>query len=138
MPPHGGKEPSASSAKARTRSGCWNCRRRKKKCMMLGFDVRLVPELITSPGDEKRPICTGCSVRGDVCERGAKLSFRQENIQLLPATHPSMRCGGRHDQNVKFKVCKVLLSRSKQINPELIDHGYHPRGHSRLLGRAGR
>ncbi|KAE9972533.1 hypothetical protein BLS_003978 [Venturia inaequalis] len=63
--------------RTRTRTGCWNCRRKRRKC------------------DERRPICSNCLLKNESCHRGLKLSFRPENLQTLPSDHPSMRppCG---------------------------------------------
>ncbi|KAK4123499.1 hypothetical protein N657DRAFT_655913 [Parathielavia appendiculata] len=59
--------------KARTRTGCWTCRRRRKKC------------------NELRPVCGNCLRKGAACEWGVRLSFRDENIRTVPQSHPSMR-----------------------------------------------
>lgn len=56
----------------RTRTGCWNCRRKRKKC------------------DEQRPSCKECSLRGVPCEWGVRLVFRPEHVESIPASHPSM------------------------------------------------
>ncbi|KAH8649133.1 hypothetical protein BX600DRAFT_110649 [Xylariales sp. PMI_506] len=50
----------------RTRSGCLNCRRKKRKC------------------DETRPACARCSRVGAVCEWGVRVSFRPMNQILSP------------------------------------------------------
>ncbi|KAK4243988.1 hypothetical protein C7999DRAFT_44289 [Corynascus novoguineensis] len=57
----------------RTRTGCWACRRRRKKC------------------NELRPICSNCSRNGEACEWGVRLSFRDENILTIPQNRPSLR-----------------------------------------------
>ena len=57
----------------RTRTGCLNCRRKKRKC------------------DERRPTCGTCVRRSQRCEWGLKISFRDENVQTLDSSHPSMR-----------------------------------------------
>lgn len=56
----------------RTRTGCLNCRRKKRKC------------------DERRPICGTCVRRNQRCEWGLKITFRDENVQALDSSHPSM------------------------------------------------
>ncbi|TKA82924.1 hypothetical protein B0A55_01310 [Friedmanniomyces simplex] len=63
----------ASVGKKRTRTGCLNCRRKRRKC------------------DEKKPTCEGCISRQEACEWGVKLSFRPENAQSMSEAHPSMR-----------------------------------------------
>lgn len=62
----------------RTRTGCLNCRQRKRKC------------------DEQRPSCGGCRKKKHPCSWGLKLSFRHENAQHLAGNHPSMRRFSRH------------------------------------------
>ncbi|KAK4033253.1 dihydroxyacetone kinase [Parachaetomium inaequale] len=42
-------------------------------------------------GDERRPVCGQCYQKGDACEWGIRLSFRDENVQTIPQNHPSMR-----------------------------------------------
>ncbi|KAK3187317.1 hypothetical protein K4F52_003948 [Lecanicillium sp. MT-2017a] len=59
--------------RTRTRTGCLNCRRKKRKC------------------DEGRPACGSCHRRGQTCEWGLKVTFRAENAQRLEAEHPSMK-----------------------------------------------
>lgn len=59
--------------RTRTRTGCLNCRRKKRKC------------------DERRPTCGTCGRRLERCEWGLKVSFRDENAQVLDGAHPSMR-----------------------------------------------
>ncbi|RYC55523.1 hypothetical protein CHU98_g10687 [Xylaria longipes] len=57
----------------RCRTGCWNCRRKRRKC------------------NGKQPTCEICSRKGEVCEWGIKLSFRPENNYSISDAHPSMR-----------------------------------------------
>lgn len=64
--------PPAAGKKTRTRTGCLNCRRKKRKC------------------DEARPACGACARRKQPCEWGIRLSFREENAQGLGPEHPSM------------------------------------------------
>ncbi|KAF4122313.1 C6 transcription factor [Geosmithia morbida] len=59
--------------RTRTRTGCLNCRRKKRKC------------------DERRPTCGTCSRRAERCEWGVKITFRRENAQCLDGRHPSMQ-----------------------------------------------
>lgn len=67
----------AQPKRTRTRTGCLNCRRKKRKC------------------DEGRPACGSCLRRGHPCEWGLKVTFRAENAQHLPESHPSMRRSAR-------------------------------------------
>ncbi|KAI0429251.1 hypothetical protein F5Y09DRAFT_264136 [Xylaria sp. FL1042] len=59
--------------RVRCRTGCWNCRRRRRKC------------------NGRRPTCEICSQKGEVCQWGIRLSFRPENNCSVPESHPSMR-----------------------------------------------
>ena len=61
-----------SKRSLRGRSGCLNCRRRRKKC------------------DETKPSCTKCDRLGEECEWDSGLSFR---FSSLEADHPSMIAG---------------------------------------------
>jgi hypothetical protein len=61
-----------SKRSLRGRSGCLNCRRRRKKC------------------DETKPSCTKCERLGEECEWDSGLSFR---FSSLGADHPSMIAG---------------------------------------------
>ncbi|EGP87199.1 unnamed protein product [Zymoseptoria tritici ST99CH_1A5] len=63
----------ATVGKKRTRTGCLNCRRKRRKC------------------DEFKPQCTGCKARHEVCEWGVRLNFRPDNMQTMGPEHPSMR-----------------------------------------------
>lgn len=65
-----------NTRRRRTRSGCLNCRRRRRKC------------------DERHPSCGACHHREEHCEWGLKISFRDENASSLDHAHPSMRRGG--------------------------------------------
>jgi hypothetical protein len=69
-PPRARDGPSKRSL--RGRSGCLNCRRRRKKC------------------DETKPSCTKCERLGEECEWDSGLSFR---FSSLEADHPSMIAG---------------------------------------------
>lgn len=64
---------SKGAKRTRTRSGCQNCRRKKRKC------------------DERRPSCGTCKRRHEHCEWGLRISFRDENAWLFDKQHPSMR-----------------------------------------------
>lgn len=61
-----------SKRSLRGRSGCLNCRRRRKKC------------------DESKPSCAKCERLGEECEWDSGLSFR---FTSLEADHPSMIAG---------------------------------------------
>lgn len=61
-----------SKRSLRGRSGCLNCRRRRKKC------------------DESKPNCAKCERLGEECEWDSGLSFR---FTSLEADHPSMVAG---------------------------------------------
>ncbi|KAK4106416.1 Dak1-domain-containing protein [Parathielavia hyrcaniae] len=50
-----------------------------------------VREMPDSPRNELRPVCGNCLRKGVACEWGVRLSFRDENIQTVPRSHPSMR-----------------------------------------------
>ncbi|KAI7602236.1 hypothetical protein KC319_g22330, partial [Hortaea werneckii] len=63
----------AAAGKKRTRTGCLNCRKKRRKC------------------DETKPRCQGCQNRRETCEWGVRLSFRPENAQSMDIEHPSMR-----------------------------------------------
>ncbi|KEQ86832.1 hypothetical protein M438DRAFT_268432 [Aureobasidium pullulans EXF-150] len=72
-PPHD-VEKGPSKRSLRGRSGCLNCRRRRKKC------------------DELKPRCAKCKRLGEECEWDSGLSFR---FTALEADHPSMIAGQR-------------------------------------------
>ncbi|KAH6685887.1 C6 zinc finger domain-containing protein [Plectosphaerella plurivora] len=73
--------------RTRTRTGCLNCRRKKRKC------------------DEARPACGGCSRRGEPCRWGIKVTFRADNAQTIPGDHPSMRPRRRRPR--QFEIMDV-------------------------------
>ncbi|KAF2832975.1 hypothetical protein CC86DRAFT_461440 [Ophiobolus disseminans] len=50
-----------STRRVRTRHGCLNCKTKRRKC------------------DEIKPTCRRCSDRGDTCEWGSRLIFREAN-----------------------------------------------------------
>ncbi|KAL5343174.1 fungal-specific transcription factor domain-containing protein [Aspergillus crustosus] len=49
-----------NSGVRRTRSGCWNCKKRRRRC------------------SEDKPSCTGCQVRGLTCQYGIRLLWEHE------------------------------------------------------------
>ncbi|KAI0970425.1 hypothetical protein F4678DRAFT_139169 [Xylaria arbuscula] len=67
-PPNDGQK-----KRVRCRTGCWNCRRKRRKC------------------NGKQPTCETCSQKGEICQWGIKLSFRPENNYSVSDSHPSMR-----------------------------------------------
>ncbi|RFN44457.1 dak2-dihydroxyacetone kinase [Fusarium flagelliforme] len=73
----------------RTRSGCLNCRRKKRKC------------------DEGRPACGTCRRRNEPCEWGLKIAFRAEHAQCLNARHPSMRKMARRRPPREFEILDI-------------------------------
>lgn len=73
----------------RTRTGCLNCRRKKRKC------------------DEGRPVCGTCRRRTEHCEWGLKISFRVENAQGIDSAHPSMRRMARTRPSREFEIMDV-------------------------------
>ena len=62
----------------RSRSGCLNCRRRKRKC------------------DERRPTCQGCVRRKETCEWGMRVTFRNRNALSLAGESRKRESGARH------------------------------------------
>lgn len=92
--------PKLAERKRRTRTGCLNCSRRRRKC------------------DETKPSCTGCKRRGEDCQWRMLGSFRDANIKVLDSDHPSMSQGGAVSNNKrqnKFKIMNNLsdLPRSR-------------------------
>ncbi|KAK4552278.1 hypothetical protein LTR86_010448 [Recurvomyces mirabilis] len=86
-PPADGKL--VSAGKKRTRTGCLNCRRKRRKC------------------DETKPTCEGCQARNETCEWGLKLSFRPENAQHMSDEHPSMRQAAGHTRGNSYQIVDV-------------------------------
>ncbi|KAJ5928724.1 hypothetical protein N7466_007680 [Penicillium verhagenii] len=76
--------------KRRTRNGCLNCSRRRRKC------------------DEVKPACTGCNRRGEDCQWRILGSFRDANIKVLESNHPSMSQGGAVSNNKRQSKFKIL------------------------------
>ncbi|PIA92978.1 hypothetical protein CB0940_04344 [Cercospora beticola] len=75
-------------SRKRTRTGCLNCRRKRRKC------------------DEAKPTCEGCQARREVCEWGVKVSFRPENAQTMEAEHPSM-LQAANNERLNYKIVNV-------------------------------
>lgn len=80
--------------KRRTRTGCLNCSRRRRKC------------------DEVKPTCTGCKRRGEDCQWRMLGSFRDANIKVLESDHPSMSQGGAVSNNKRQSKFKILTNLS--------------------------
>ncbi|CAG8889573.1 unnamed protein product [Penicillium egyptiacum] len=80
---------SGMGRRKRTRTGCVNCSRRRRKC------------------DEAKPTCTGCKRRGDECQWRMLGAFRDSNIKVLESDHPSMSQGvaaGTSKRQSRFKI----------------------------------
>ncbi|KAK2060390.1 hypothetical protein LY76DRAFT_604069 [Colletotrichum caudatum] len=92
--------PASKKKRTRTRTGCLNCRRKKRKC------------------DEGRPACGGCSRRNERCEWGVKVTFRAENAQTIRQDHPSMRKARRPPPRRHFEILDVT--------DEVIRDYHHP------------
>lgn len=86
--------PRSAERKKRTRTGCLNCCRRRRKC------------------DEVKPGCTGCKRRGEDCQWRQLGSFREANIKVLESDHPSMNqtrsTSKNNKRQSKFKILNAL------------------------------
>lgn len=90
--------PKQAERKKRTRTGCLNCSRRRRKC------------------DEAKPSCTGCKHRGDKCQWRMLGSFRDANIKVLESDHPSMSQSvytSKPKRQNKFKILNALPNPSR-------------------------
>ncbi|RGP70885.1 hypothetical protein FLONG3_7341 [Fusarium longipes] len=94
----------------RTRSGCLNCRRKKRKC------------------DEGRPSCGTCCRRNEPCEWGLKIAFRAEHARCLNARHPSMRKMARRRPPKEFEILDVTDEVIRDYNGET-DEGEEEHSH---------
>lgn len=83
------KKPPEPKRRTRTRTGCLNCRRKKRKC------------------DERRPACGACHRRNQHCEWGLKVSFRAENAQHIDVSHPSMKRMAKKQRPREFEILDV-------------------------------
>jgi hypothetical protein len=81
---------SGAERRKRTRTGCVNCSRRRRKC------------------DEAKPACTGCERRGDKCQWRMLGAFRESNIKVLQSDHPSMSQGVTTNKNKRPSRFKIL------------------------------
>ncbi|KAJ5633594.1 hypothetical protein N7528_001436 [Penicillium herquei] len=86
--------PKMTERKRRTRTGCLNCSRRRRKC------------------DEVKPACTGCKRRGEDCQWRVLGSFRDANIKVLGSDHPSMNqtTASKAKRQSKFKILNALTN----------------------------
>ncbi|KAM6514691.1 hypothetical protein FSOLCH5_008931 [Fusarium solani] len=111
--------------KTRTRSGCLNCRRKKRKC------------------DEGRPACGTCRRRSEHCEWGLKITFRAENAQGLDGRHPSMRKMARRRPrefeilDVTSEVIRDYNAPSSLLESEDDDADARPMGRSLNTNKRG-
>ncbi|TQN67384.1 Transcription activator AMTR1 [Colletotrichum shisoi] len=98
--------PPVKKKKTRTRTGCLNCRRKKRKC------------------DEGRPACGGCSRRKERCEWGIKVTFRAENAQTIRRDHPSMKKARRPPLRRQLEILDVTdeVIRDYHFPPGLQDY----------------
>ncbi|KAG2414954.1 hypothetical protein HFD88_006142 [Aspergillus terreus] len=89
--PQNTDSPVRTAPRRRTRTGCVNCSRRRRKC------------------DEAKPFCTGCKRRGDKCQWRVLGSFRDANIKVLEPEHPSMNqtIGNSNRRQSRFKILNV-------------------------------
>ncbi|KAK0248943.1 hypothetical protein B0A54_16418 [Friedmanniomyces endolithicus] len=99
----------ASVGKKRTRTGCLNCRRKRRKC------------------DEKKPTCEGCISRQEACEWGVKLSFRPENAQSMSEEHPSMRLAAGSVRCSTYQIVDVTLEVIRDYIEEAVPDDIFPR-----------
>lgn len=115
LAPDTAQVPTQNERKKRTRTGCLNCSRRRRKC------------------DEAKPVCTGCKRRGDKCQWRMLGSFRDANIKVLESDHPSMSQGVNASKNKRQSRFKILNTvpispRSRRSNgeSEIIRVEQHP------------
>lgn len=102
---------SAPAKRNRTRTGCFACRRKKRKC------------------DERRPSCGACARRGQSCEWGVRLNFRAENARCLDGSHPSMaRTRKRPPKNYEIlDVTSDVIRGYNVLSPPPTQLHYSPR-----------
>ncbi|OQO05537.1 hypothetical protein B0A48_09307 [Cryoendolithus antarcticus] len=75
-----------TSGKKRSRNGCMNCRRKRRKC------------------SETKPTCEGCQARSEKCEWGIKVTFRPENAQTVGDEYRSLF----RSSNTSSKVFQIV------------------------------
>ncbi|KND89502.1 hypothetical protein TOPH_05789 [Tolypocladium ophioglossoides CBS 100239] len=106
---------------SRTRTGCLNCRRSKRKC------------------DERRPSCGACCKRSVPCDWRLKLSFRAENARHIDRGHPSMQAAAtkRPRQYAILDITsEVIRDYSVSSPPGRDSQGGSGEGRHMGLGRA--
>ncbi|KAJ5301063.1 uncharacterized protein N7443_006065 [Penicillium atrosanguineum] len=111
--PSNTKSESQNERKKRTRNGCLNCSRRRRKC------------------DEIKPTCTGCKRRGDKCQWRMLGSFRDANIKVLESDHPSMSQGvdsSKNKRQSRFKILNSIPTASRARGPTQQCDTIHPVG----------
>ncbi|KAH7080302.1 putative C6 transcription factor [Paraphoma chrysanthemicola] len=87
-------------ARTRTRHGCLNCKSRRRKC------------------DEAKPICGRCRDRGEYCEWGSRLIFRNQNaLGIATKDLVAQQHGSRNKKPVRFKI--------KDVTSEIIRDYHH-------------
>ncbi|XHG01026.1 hypothetical protein AWENTII_004432 [Aspergillus wentii] len=94
----------SAGRRKRTRTGCLNCSRRRRKC------------------DEAKPTCTGCKRRGEQCQSRQLGSFRDSNMKVLGPEHPSMNQSvpsAKGKRQSKFKIFSVVPASSPRKPGEL-------------------
>ena len=96
-PPNNGKLQSAG--KKRSRNGCLNCRRKRRKC------------------SETKPTCEGCQSRGEACQWGVKVSFRPENAQTVGKEHHALF----HNANTSNRTYQIVDVTSEIARDYIID-----------------
>jgi hypothetical protein len=92
-----------SAGKKRSRNGCLNCRRKRRKC------------------SETKPTCEGCQSRGEACQWGIKVSFRPENAQTVGKEHHAL-FRNVHASNLTYQIIDV----SSEIARDYITDGPEP------------
>ncbi|KAJ5784509.1 uncharacterized protein N7503_009721 [Penicillium pulvis] len=98
--------PNLAERKRRTRTGCLNCSRRRRKC------------------DEAKPTCTGCKRRGEDCQWRVLGSFRDANIKVLESDHPSMSQGGAVSNIKRQNKFKILNNMSNLPRSRIVKRQY--------------
>jgi hypothetical protein len=73
--------------------------------ILLMLTLLIILTRIWQLGNERRPICGNCYQKGDACEWGVRLSFRDENVQTISQNHPSMRqdTASRRDGRIEVR-----------------------------------
>jgi hypothetical protein len=74
-PPSSNNGKLQTAGKKRSRNGCLNCRRKRRKC------------------SETKPTCEGCQARGETCQWGMKVSFGPEPTSQIDKESDKSRSG---------------------------------------------